>query len=337
MAKRKLTRRQTWRVQKIQKERLKRAQSQTDKLNEIIDNRHLGPEQTGRVVAHYGANLEVEDQFHKTYHCLVRANLPGLVCGDEVVWQQADGDIGVITSLVPRKSLLARPDYHGNLKPVAANIDQMLIVVASEPAMEEDLINRYLVAAELTEISPLIVVNKIDLLGPSARQNLMARLNNYRSIDYPIIFTSTQQQDGLNDLRQSLTGKTSVFVGQSGVGKSSLIKSLIPDADIRIGELSSASGLGKHTTSVTILYHLDHSGSIIDSPGVREFGLGNVDLKTLAHGFVEFRSLLGQCKFKDCQHQQEPDCAIKRAVTNGEISQARYASFLRLIKTLSHH
>ena len=337
MAKRKLTRRQSWRVQKIQKERLKRAQSQSYKLNELIDNQHLGPELTGRVVAHYGANLEVEDQFHKSYHCLVRANLPSLVCGDQVVWQQADGNIGVITSLVPRSSLLARPDYHGNLKPVAANIDQMMIVAASEPAWEEDLINRYLVAAELTKISPVIVVNKIDLLGPADKQHLATRLEVYRRVGYPVIFTSTQQQNGLHGLRQSLTGKTSVFVGQSGVGKSSLIKSLIPDADIRIGELSSASGLGKHTTSVTILYHLSQSGSIIDSPGVREFGLGNVNLETLALGFVEFRPLLGQCKFKDCQHQQEPECAIKRAVSNGEISPLRYASFLRLTKSLSHH
>jgi len=337
MTKRKLNRRQTWRVQKIQKERLKRAQSQTTKLNELVDNQHLGPAQTGRVVAHYGANLEVEDQFHNTYHCLVRANLPSLVCGDQVVWQQVDGDIGVITSLIPRSSLLARPDYHGNLKPVAANIDQMMIVVAPEPAMDEDLINRYLVASELTEITPLLVVNKVDLLTASDKQKLAPLLDNYQHIGYQVIHTSTQLRDGLHDLRLRLTGKTSVFVGQSGVGKSSLIKSLIPDADIRIGELSSATGLGKHTTSVTILYHLAHSGSIIDSPGVREFGLGNVNQETLARGFVEFRPLLGQCKFKDCQHQQEPDCAIKQSVAYGGITQSRYASYLRLIKTLSHH
>lgn len=335
MAKRKLTRRQAWRVQKIQKERLKRARSGADKAEHLITSQQLGPEQQGRIVAHYGANLDVEDAQGKVHHCLVRANLPGLVCGDRVIWQQSGEDIGIITSLVPRQSMLARTDYHGQLKPVAANIDQILIVAAPLPALDEDLINRYLVAAELTEIKPVIVINKIDLLDTARLQALSSRLSIYRQIGYPIIYTSTEQRDGLRELVACLSGKTSIFVGQSGVGKSSLIKTLIPDANVRIGELSKSSGLGKHTTSVTVLYHLKNTGEIIDSPGVREFGLGNVTPQQLARGFVEFSRFLGTCKFKDCKHLQEPDCAIKRAVDNGEISAVRFASFQRLVKSLS--
>jgi len=335
MSKRKLTRRQAWRVQKIQKERLKRAQSQNEKAQQLLEQTTLGSEQMGRIVAHYGANLDVEDLQGTIHHCLIRSNLPDLVCGDRVIWQSTGEELGVITSLVPRDTLLARPNYHGHLKPVAANIDQMLIVAASQPTLEEDLINRYLVAAELTAIAPVIVINKTDLLDDTDRQLIAERMAVYERIGYRVIYTSTQQRHGLDDLIAQLNHKTSIFVGQSGVGKSSLIKTFIPDANIRVGELSKSSGLGKHTTSVTVLYHLATGGDIIDSPGVREFGLGNIDLEQLSQGFIEFKPFLGNCKFKDCQHLQEPECAIKKAVDNGEISQQRYLSYQRLVKSLS--
>lgn len=337
MSKRKLTRRQAWRVRKIQNERLQRASSKSQHAEELINKHEAGPEQMGRIVAHYGANLDVEDEQHQVHHCLVRANLPKLVCGDQVIWQTTGKELGVITSLAPRHSLLARPDYHGNLKPVAANIDQILIVAAPQPGIDEDMINRYLVAAELTDIKPVIVINKTDLLSDRQRQVLAEQLGIYQQIGYPVIYTSTKQRNGLNQLIDELANKTSIFVGQSGVGKSSLIKIFIPDADIRVGELSKATGLGKHTTSVTVLYHLDKGGEIIDSPGVREFGLGNVSPEQLAQGFIEFLPRLGNCKFKDCKHLQEPECAIKQAVAEGEINQQRYESFQRLVKNLSKH
>jgi ribosome biogenesis GTPase len=335
MSKRKLTRRQAWRVKQIQNERIKRARSKTEHAEELIRDHETGPDQIGRIVAHYGANLDVEDEQHQVHHCLVRANLPPLVCGDQVTWQSTGKELGVITSLAPRSSLLARPDYHGNLKPVAANIDQILIVAAPQPGVEEDTINRYLVAAELTEIKPIIVINKTDLLNDKLQKVLSEQLANYQKIGYQVIYTSTKQRNGLNQLIEELKDKTSIFVGQSGVGKSSLIKIFIPDADIRVGELSKATGLGKHTTSVTVLYHLDKGGEIIDSPGVREFGLGNVSEDQLAQGFVEFSPYLGSCKFKDCKHLQEPDCAIKNAVQTGDIKQQRSDSLQRLVKNLS--
>lgn len=335
MPKRKLTRRQAWRVEKIQKERLSRVQSRERTAEQMLQDQTLGPEQTGRVIAHYGANLDVEDELGKIHHCLTRANLPRLVCGDRVIWQETGEQLGVITSLVPRSNLLARPDYHKDLKPVAANIDQMLIVAAPQPALDEDLINRYLVAAELTAITPIIVINKLDLLGAQQKLALQAQLAVYDHIGYSIIYTSTKQKNGLNDLIKHLVDKTSIFVGQSGVGKSSLIKTFIPDRKIRVGELSQATGLGKHTTSVTVLYHLPGGGSIIDSPGVREFGLGHVSQAQVTEGFVEFRPFIGQCKFKDCKHLHEPDCAIKHAVETQQITQQRFDSYLRIVKNLT--
>lgn len=335
MSKRKLTRRQSWRVQKIQKERLSRAKARETSTEQILDGQTLGPEQTGRIIAHYGANLDVEDELGKVHHCLTRANLPRLVCGDRVIWQETGQNLGVITSLIPRTNLLARPDYNQQLKPVAANIDQMLIVAAPQPALDEDLINRYLVAAELTAIEPLIVINKTDLLSGQNKHALHNQLAVYEQIGYAIIYTSTKQKHGLDDLIQHLVDKTSIFVGQSGVGKSSLIKTFIPDNTIRVGELSQATGLGKHTTSVTVLYHLPSGGSIIDSPGVREFGLGHVSQAQVTEGFVEFKPFVGQCKFKDCKHLHEPGCAIKNAVEKGHITQQRFDSYLRIVKNLT--
>jgi ribosome biogenesis GTPase len=335
MAKRKLTRRQAWRVQKIQKDRLARAQSRSQTAEQLLQDQTLGPEQMGRIVAHYGANLDVEDEQGKVHHCLIRANVPRLVCGDKVIWQATGPDLGVITSLVPRTSLLARPDYNKQLKPVAANIDQMLIVAAPKPALDEDLINRYLVAAELTSIQPVIVINKTDLLGEQEKQQLQELLKVYEQIGYSIIYTSTKQKNGLNDLMKHLVDKVSIFVGQSGVGKSSLIKTFLPEVVIRVGELSSATGLGKHTTSVTVLYHLPSGGSIIDSPGVREFGLGHVSREQVTEGFVELKGFTGQCKFKDCKHLQEPECAIKHAVETQQISLQRFDSYQRIAKSLT--
>ncbi|HEY5602031.1 MAG TPA: small ribosomal subunit biogenesis GTPase RsgA [Gammaproteobacteria bacterium] len=334
MSQRKLTRRQSWRVQKIQQERLSRAQSKVQSMEHTLEGQSLGPEQTGRIVAHYGANLDVEDALGNVHHCLTRANLPRLVCGDRVIWQATGTNQGIITSLIPRTNLLARPDHNKQLKPVAANIDQMLIVAAPTPALGEDLINRYLVAAELTSIQPLLVINKTDLLDAEQKHTLEQQLAVYVQIGYSIIYTSTRRKNGLSDLTRYLADKTSIFVGQSGVGKSSLIKTFIPDADIRVGELSNATGLGKHTTTVTVLYHLPGGGSIIDSPGVREFGLGHVSRAQVTEGFVEFKPFIGQCKFKDCKHLREPDCAIKNAVAAQQITQQRFDSYQRIVKNL---
>jgi ribosome biogenesis GTPase len=173
------------------------------------------------------------------------------------------------------------------------------------------------------------------LLDSEEKLALEKQLAIYEQLGYSIIYTSTRQKNGLNGLIKHLVDKTSIFVGQSGVGKSSLIKTFIPDPGIRVGELSNVTGLGKHTTTVTALYPLPGGGSIIDSPGIREFGLGHVSRAQITEGFVEFKPLIGQCKFKDCKHLREPDCAIKHAVEKQIITRQRFDSYLRIVKNLT--
>jgi ribosome biogenesis GTPase len=312
-----------------------RANRPSPHSDKILTTSDLGPEQTGRIVAYYGANFAVQDPQGRFHYCLSRRNLPKLVCGDYVTWQPAGENEGVIVGLQERKSLLSRPDYQNQLKPVAANIDQILVVIAPEPALDEDLINRYLVAAALTDIEPVLVLNKTDLLRDAQLIQLKNdALDVYQTLGYKLIAASAKRETHLKDLKHCLAHKTSIFVGQSGVGKSSLIKAIIPDADIRIGELSQASGLGKHTTTVTMLYHLNRPTAIIDSPGIREFGLGHASQPRIAYGFVEFRPFSGHCKFNDCTHQHEPGCAVLEAVKSGQISRRRYESYRRIVDSL---
>ncbi len=335
MAGRKLTRRQAWRIEKIQQERLKRAQRKQERDNGPADDAKLGPEQTGRVVANYGASVEVERDDGACQRCAVRQNLETLVVGDQVVWQQPEGsEQGVVTALIPRTTLLARPDASGRVKALAANIDQILVVAAPRPDYDTRLIDQYLIAAETTGITPVIVLNKVDLLDDKSRPVVEADLETYHTIGYPVIYASTVANHGLDDLLSHLQGKTSVFAGQSGVGKSSLIQSLLPETEITVGELHAATGLGRHTTSASRLYHLPGGGVLIDSPGVRDFRLWRVDRQQLADGFREFRPFLGLCRFRDCSHTHEPGCALQEAVAAGDITQRRLDSYLALAAAL---
>lgn len=333
MTKTKTSRRQAWRRQKIEADRRNRENKHQQQVDTLVTSSELGPEQSGRIVSHYGANFSVQDSYGKLHLCLSRRNLPKLVCGDYVTWQSTGERDGVITALQPRRSLLARPGYQQQLKAIAANIDQILVVVAPQPSLDEDLINRYLVAATLTEITPVIVLNKVDLLSDKDLAVIHQRLQVYETLGYEIIHASTKRKQGLKNLFASLEHKTSIFVGQSGVGKSSLIKAILPETSVRIGELSHATGLGKHTTTVSTLYPLADHGAIIDSPGIREFGLGHYEPSQIAQGFVEFQALIPCCKFNDCSHHGEPGCAVREAVQTGAVQKSRYDSFLRIVES----
>ncbi|MGI9291576.1 MAG: ribosome small subunit-dependent GTPase A [Gammaproteobacteria bacterium] len=251
------------------------------------------------------------------------------VCGDRVYWQEQDsGSELLVTEIQERSNLLERPDTRGKAEPLAANIDKLLIVLASEPEPDCFIADRYICAAELIHAAPVIIWNKTDLSA-----GLPDDLQTYRSLDYPVVETSAIQHSGIKQLSELIAGATSMLAGQSGVGKSSLINILIPDAEAAVGELSAASGEGKHTTTASVMHTLANKGRLIDTPGVREFAPAINGTERIQLGFREIARLADQCRFSDCKHLREPDCAVKTALENGEISARRYESYKRLLNT----
>jgi ribosome biogenesis GTPase len=340
MSKRKLNRRQQWRVEKIQSEKIARAGKKADRLSATVDPGSLGDEQNGLIIAHFGQTLELEaleaPLQGQIFRCFVRANIDALVTGDRVIWRPGPDRGGVIEARLERTSLLQRPDNYNQLKPVAANIDRIVIVVAIEPEPHRNLIDRYLVAAETVGIRPALLFNKMDLLTDLNRSDIEAMMVEYTELGYEILRTSAHELGSTQDtLLPWLAQHTSILVGQSGVGKSSLIRSILGDDSIRIGALSEHTRKGTHTTTTARLFHIPDGGDIIDSPGIREFGLWHISEQELLEGFIEFRPLLGDCRFRDCRHDSEPGCALLRALESGQISTRRVHSFRRIRQSLA--
>lgn len=268
--------------------------------------------------------------------CHLRRNQALPVVGDRVTFEyekEGDQTSGVIIAIEPRRSLLERHDGRpGKMKPIAANIDIIIVVMAPPPIFAEYLIDRYLAAAELLNLRAALVLNKIDLLNDAqSLQMVEVRLQPYRELQYPVILSSIYRQESISKLRDFLRNKTAVLVGPSGVGKSSIIARLAGLDSIRVANVSS-KGAGKHTTTATHLYPLPLGGSVIDSPGVREFNLWPVSSEELRRGFKELQSFVGKCKFRDCHHLTEPGCSVQAAVQDGKISRERLANYHLLCK-----
>lgn len=339
MSKRKLTRRQQWRIEKIQEERSARVAKRDSLADEHLQDSQLGAEQEGLIITHFGTQVIVEsvnaDGSAQEQRCHFRSNLGSLVTGDKVVWCPGN-PMGVVVAVLPRKSALHRPDPYGELKTVAANIDQIFIVIAPYPEAHANLIDRYLIAAHAIDLAPVLIINKQDAIDEKIKPKMDLLETTYRQLGYPVIKLSTQSQSDLSELQLVLRDKTSVFVGQSGVGKSSLINALLPDAQLRVGGLSERHQ-GTHTTTSAVLLHFPEGGDLIDSPGIREFGLWHMDADEILEGFIEFRPYIGHCKFRDCSHSHEPGCALLKAVEQGKISQLRMDSYRSILNSVSSH
>jgi ribosome biogenesis GTPase len=287
---------------------------------------HASPQLEGRIVASYGRRYLVELPDSTTLDCVTRARRGALACGDRVTVARSAAGQGVIEAAAPRATLLYRSD-RARHKLIAANVTQIVVVVAPVPSFHEDLVNRCLAAAENGGMAALIAFNKEDL--PQAATALRT-LVPYRKLGYRVISLSAKRD--LAPLAAHLKGHTSVLVGQSGMGKSTIVNGLVPGAAVRVAEVSAALDSGRHTTTHARLYHLDAASDIIDSPGMQEFGLHHLDAAELAHAFVEFRAWLGQCRFRDCRHLAEPGCAIAAACERGEISEGRLESYRGLVR-----
>lgn len=263
------------------------------------------------------------------------------VCGDRVEWARPrDSSDALIVRLLPRDNELSRPDRRGRKEILAANISQLIVVSAAVPKPDPFLVDRYLAMAELMRADARLVYNKMDL----GRDSGAIDLEEFSHIGYPVHQLSAMDGQGLDGLMEALRGQTSILVGQSGVGKSSLINAILPGLDIATSEVSTATGEGKHTTTASVLHHLPRiessnaptlrSGEIIDSPGVRDFAPSPVPARDVVRGFREFAEPSLKCRFSNCMHLREPDCGVKEAVDSGAISPRRYESYRRLVRLM---
>ena len=321
MAKRYLTDQQRTRIAKKQQDLL-------------VADQDISATQEGLIIAHYGKTLDVETAAGETFRCHARQNLGAIAAGDQVLFGLTLQNEGIITAIKPRHSELYRYNKFEGNKLVAANIDQLFIITAAEPKRALNVIDRYLVLAHLQHIKPIIVFNKIDTLDTETLAAFDDFFSDYIELGYQVIYTSAVTEQ-LTALTALLPHKNSIFLGVSGVGKSSIIQALLPEETLTIGELSAKSGEGTHTTTTAKLFHLAGGGNLIDCPGIRELNLGELTAQQVISGFYDLAVLAEKCQFRNCSHEHEPGCAILAAEKTDTINHDRLASYRTIMTQIA--
>jgi ribosome biogenesis GTPase / thiamine phosphate phosphatase len=286
---------------------------------------------TGVVLASYGRGALVQSG-EETLSCALRGRKQRVVCGDRVHWVSGESDGGpAIDALEPRRNLLERIDARGRPEPVASNLDRLGVVVACEPLPDWFVVDRYWAGARLKDIAALLIINKSDLRS----EDLAVELGNYRMLGLPCVEVSARDGAGLPALRAALADGATLLVGQSGVGKSSLVNVLVPDAAAQTAELTREVE-GRHTTTTARRYRLSPApasqSAVVDAPGVRDFAPPATLARAAERGFVEIHARAADCRFSDCRHLEEPQCAVRNAVLAHQISARRYESYRRLYR-----
>jgi ribosome biogenesis GTPase len=280
----------------------------------------------GQVIAAFGRQYLVETDEREFLRCVTRGKQGGLVCGDRVVAALTGPGEGVVEAVAPRRSLFQRAAPH-RAKPIAANATQVAVVVAGEPSFSEELVYRAIAAAEHEHMHCLVVINKADLVEPT--RAAAARLAPLAEAGYPVVALAALED--VAPLRARLKGESTVLVGQSGMGKSTIVNALVPGANIETREISKFLDSGRHTTTHARLYHLAPDTAIVDCPGLQDFGLAHLSRAGIEHGFPELRPFLGACRFSDCSHRSEPGCAIVAAANAGRVHPRRMELLLRIL------
>lgn len=301
------------------------------------------------VISHMGYNVIVQAAPNAPLlACDWRQNIGTICAGDRVLMTEQD-NLGIdnsqyhIEAVLPRDSVIEKQNTYRGAKPFAANIDQILVIITHEPMFQPSLLDRYIVTASMVGIDCLIYFNKTDILTD---KNTIAHVARMQAVYEKIpqvrwVQGSLKNENSLGGLTAALANRKTVITGQSGVGKSTLINTLIPDIDVQTMSISEASGLGRHSTTNSTLYRLDQvamgDGTLIDTPGVRSFDTYHLSPEQISHGFAEIQPFLGYCRFSDCSHTHEKDCAVKHAVSDHRVSELRYESFLQMLNESQHY
>lgn len=291
---------------------------------------------TGRVIIRFGAELLVEntDTSLPPVRCTAKRKFDTIVCGDVITWHHNQHGNASVDDLLPRTNALTRPGYRGRPRTIAANIDQLVVVNSWLPETSWDLVDRYLITAEQLNAKAIIVMNKSDLADEHATDEDWQAMETYRSIGYDVLEMNAHSGEGVAELLALMNNKTSIFSGRSGVGKSSIANIILPDIDITVNIISD-SGEGKHTTTTATLYQLPSGGYLIDSPGVRDYALGDISTQDLSDGYIEFAEYTNSCRFNNCTHDHEPKCAIRQAVEGKSISNERYQRYIQALRGIN--